>query len=116
MGAIKAGIKLLLCSGRVKLQGIDKVYVAGAFGNALDLKQCQELGLLPPLPHKKISFVGNASLSGARKILLSLKGKEKIETLPGKIEFISLAEKKEFEQEFLRALRIGRSYWRKPGV
>jgi len=113
MGAIKAGIRLLLSAGRLKLNELDKVYVAGAFGNGLDLKQCLELGLLPPLPPKKITFVGNASLAGARRILLSLKAKEKIETLAGKIQFLSLADKKEFELEFLRALKIGQDYWKK---
>jgi uncharacterized 2Fe-2S/4Fe-4S cluster protein (DUF4445 family) len=112
MGAIKAGMKLLLSSVRLKLGKIDKLFIAGAFGNSLDLEQCLNLGLLPPLPREKIVFVGNASLAGARNILLDLQAKDKIETLPRRVKFLSLADKKEFEQEFLKALEIGQSYWR----
>jgi len=111
MAAIKSGLKLLLKNSGLKWPELNGLYLAGAFGNFINLKQCVSLGLLPPLPPKKIFFVGNASLSGATMMLLSREARQKAEELPDKVEFVSLARKKDFQAEFLKALSLGPSYW-----
>jgi len=112
MAAIKSGLKLLLKAAGLKWQEMDGLYLAGAFGNSIDLRQCCSLGLLPPLPQKKIIFVGNASLAGARLVLLSQKARKEILKLPGRINFISLAGRQDFQSEFLKALALHHHYWR----
>ncbi|MGB9892877.1 MAG: ASKHA domain-containing protein [Candidatus Saccharicenans sp.] len=116
MAAIKSGLKLLLKASGLKWSELDGLYLAGVFGNSIDLNQCCFLGLLPPLPQNKIFFAGNASLAGARLVLLSQKARREIDKLPGQITFFSLASQKDFQSEFLKALAIGTNYWRESDV
>ena len=48
-GAIHTGWELLLENLGVPLEELDRVYIAGAFGNYLDLDAAQQLGLFPPV-------------------------------------------------------------------
>jgi uncharacterized 2Fe-2S/4Fe-4S cluster protein (DUF4445 family) len=112
MAAIKTGIKILLKTAGLRWSDLDGLYLAGAFGNSLNLRQCVSLGLLPPLPLTRIFFVGNASLAGATLVLLSREAREKMKKLPEKVEFASLAERQDFQTEFLKALALGSGYWK----
>ena len=49
------------------------------------------VGLLPSVPEDKVVFVGNSSLAGARKLLLSAPERRKIESYARKIKHVSLA-------------------------
>jgi uncharacterized 2Fe-2S/4Fe-4S cluster protein (DUF4445 family) len=105
--AVKTGVHLLLKECGVPLKSLDAVYVAGAFGNSLDIRNAQVLGLLPDLPEKKIVFVGNASLAGARKLLLSGPERTAAEALARSITHVSLASRPDFQDAFVRALGLG---------
>ncbi len=111
MAAIKSGLNLLLKSSGLKWSELDGLYLAGVFGNSLNINQCLSLGLLPPLPREKIFFIGNASVKGARLALMSRKARRKLEDLPRQIEFVSLAGREDFQTEFFKALTLSRQYW-----
>jgi uncharacterized 2Fe-2S/4Fe-4S cluster protein (DUF4445 family) len=106
-GAVKTGVRLMLKEFHVSLKEIEAVYVAGAFGNSLDIRHAQELGLLPSLPEKKIIFVGNSSLAGARRLLLSAPERAAAEALAKATAHVSLATRADFQEEFVRALEFG---------
>lgn len=63
-GAIFAAADSLVQSVGVSFDDIRKVYIAGAFGNRLDLSNCIAIGLLPDVPVERIEFVGNSSVAG----------------------------------------------------
>jgi len=108
VGAVRSGIRLMLREQRMSLKDLDMVYVAGAFGSSLDIRNAQALGLLPAVPEEKIAFVGNASLAGARKLLLSAPARAEAEALAGTIAHVSLAARPDFQDEFVGALEFGR--------
>lgn len=105
--AIKTGVRLMLREFEVPLKTLDAVYVAGAFGNSLDIRNAKALGLLPGIPEKKITFVGNSSLAGARKLLLSAPERIAAESLARSITHVSLATRPDFQDEFVRCLEFG---------
>jgi uncharacterized 2Fe-2S/4Fe-4S cluster protein (DUF4445 family) len=105
--AVKTGVRLMLKEFSVSLKSLDGVYVAGAFGNSLDIRNAQALGLLPGVPEKKILFIGNSSLAGARRLLLSAADRASAEALVRRIGHVSLANRPEFQEEFVRALEFG---------
>jgi len=105
--AIKTGIRLMLREFQVPLKDLDAVYIAGAFGNSLDIRNAQALGLLPGIPDQKIAFVGNSSLAGARKLLLSAPARAAAESLAKSIVHVSLATRPDFQDEFVRCLEFG---------
>ena len=70
-GAIYAAVDSLVQSLGVSFSDIQKIYIAGAFGNRLDVASCVTIGLLPDLPLERIEFIGNSSVAGAKLIMLS---------------------------------------------
>jgi uncharacterized 2Fe-2S/4Fe-4S cluster protein (DUF4445 family) len=44
---------------------VRRVYIAGGFGNFIDLRSALAIGLFPPIPLSRFVPLGNASLAGA---------------------------------------------------
>ena len=51
------------------------MYIAGAFGNYLDLDAAQFLGLFPPVATRRVAFVGNAAGVGAQMALIDVRAR-----------------------------------------
>jgi uncharacterized 2Fe-2S/4Fe-4S cluster protein (DUF4445 family) len=107
--AIKSGTQLILEKFGLKKGELASIYIAGAFGNYLNIRNAMTLGLLPPIDANKIFFIGNSSLAGAKVLLLSEPAKFKARTLAKKIQYISLATDPKFQETFISALDFG---WR----
>lgn len=69
--AIFAGINVLIKILNLKFSDIERVYLAGGFGNYLDKENAIILGLIPDIQRERIQFVGNTSILGAKMALLS---------------------------------------------
>ncbi len=104
-GAIHTGWELLLANLNVPLEELDRVYVAGAFGNYLDLDAAQQLGLFPPVERSRVAFVGNAAGVGAQMALIDVRARRRMARLAGRIEFLDLAMNVRFHEVF--AARLG---------
>jgi len=104
-GAIHSGWELLLGSLGVTVDQLDRVYIAGAFGNYLDLDAAQYLGLFPPVPKRRVAFVGNAAGVGAQMALIDVRARRRMARLRESIEFLDLATDKRFLDVF--AGRLG---------
>ncbi|OGD13660.1 MAG: hypothetical protein A2V76_09660 [Candidatus Aminicenantes bacterium RBG_16_63_14] len=108
VAAVRSGVRLMLREFRLAAADLDRVLVAGAFGSSLDIGNAVALGLLPDVPESKIAFVGNASLAGARLLLLSRPNRRAAESLAAKISHISLATRPDFQDAFVHALEFNR--------
>ena len=104
-GAIHSGWELLLDSLEVSVDQLDRVYIAGAFGNYLDLDAAQYLGLFPPVAKRRVAFVGNAAGVGAQMALIDVRARRRMARLRERIEFLDLATDKRFLDVF--AGRLG---------
>jgi uncharacterized 2Fe-2S/4Fe-4S cluster protein (DUF4445 family) len=107
VAAIKSGTQIMLEIHKLKKDDLDGIFIAGAFGNYLNTWNAMTLGLLPPVDPKKIFFIGNSSLAGARALLLSEQTKQKTEALVRKIQYVSLATNPKFQDTFIAALDFG---------
>ena len=103
-GAIAAGWSLLVANTGLVPQDLRHVYVAGAFGNYLDLDNALAVGLLPPVPHDRISFVGNAAGVGAQMALIDVRNRARMAELRGRILFRELATDERFHEVFMREM------------
>jgi len=106
-GAIKTGVRLMLKEFQVRPDDLEAVYVAGAFGNSLDIGHSLSLGLLPSIAGDKIRFAGNSSLAGARRLLVSAPERAAAESLARSVDHVSLATRPDFQDEFVRSLEFG---------
>lgn len=101
-GAIRAGIETIKRILGVKDKDLKEIFLSGAFGNYINIENVLEIGLLPRISKKKISFVGNASVEGAKMVLLSKEIRRKSSLIPRMAEHIQLGGKEEFQDEFIR--------------
>jgi len=67
-GAIATGMEILIRKLNISFKDIDKVFIAGAFGNYINISNTQYLGLLE-FPEEKIVKLGNSALIGAKMAL-----------------------------------------------
>ncbi|MBW1703658.1 MAG: DUF4445 domain-containing protein [Deltaproteobacteria bacterium] len=103
-GAVFAAIKSLLDYIDLGFDQIETFYVAGGFGNFLDVPKSIAIGLLPDLPHEKIQFIGNSSLTGARMCLLSEKAFENCTNIASSMTNIELSTYQPFTDDYIAAL------------
>ncbi|WP_297209578.1 MULTISPECIES: ASKHA domain-containing protein [Thermodesulfovibrio] len=102
--AIYAGISTLLHEVGILEKEIGKVYIAGGFGEFINIKNAISIGMLPNFEEDKFTFLGNTSLTGAILCLLSKKLKNKAEEIADKMTYIDLSRSKTFMDEYVSAL------------
>ena len=98
--AIRAGIKLLQKKVGITDADIQRIFLAGAFGNYIRAESALRIGLLPDVPAESIHFVGNAAAAGAQMILLSQRCRDKACELARKIEYVEIAHEPDFQAVF----------------
>jgi uncharacterized 2Fe-2S/4Fe-4S cluster protein (DUF4445 family) len=98
-----ASIKVLMNSTQTKAEDIDTIYIAGGFGNFMNVQQAVTIGMLPDVPVEKIQFVGNTSIAGAKTVLLSRKALETAETIANSMTYFDLMSHSGYMDEFVRA-------------
>ncbi|MBN1910005.1 MAG: DUF4445 domain-containing protein, partial [Pirellulales bacterium] len=104
-GAIRAGVVLLLRQAGVRPEALDRVLLAGGFGNFIRRSNAQRIGLLPPeIPHKRIRYQGNTSLAGARLLALSTTARRHAEALARRTRHVDLSRDPDFQTAFADAM------------
>lgn len=105
VGAIRAGISILLKRVSLEPSHLDRMYVAGGFGNYVRLSNAQRIGLLPEgLREEQFHFAGNTSLEGARAAALSLGERARAEAISRATTHFDLSRDAEFQTEFAMAM------------
>ncbi len=104
--AIYTGSYLLMQETGIKEKEINKVLIAGAFGNYIDPENARLIGMYPEFPLKKIEVIGNAAGTGARLALISKEMRNKAEEASKKVKYLELGAHKNFNNEYLKALYI----------
>lgn len=102
--AIYAGVTLLLREVGLTLDIVDRIYIAGGFGNYLNVDKAVMIGMLPDLPKDKFSFIGNASVAGAYLCLLSEKMRSEAESVAKRMTYLELSVSSRFMDEYMSAL------------
>ncbi|MBN1437314.1 MAG: DUF4445 domain-containing protein [Sedimentisphaerales bacterium] len=106
--AIQAGIVTLMNEFGVQLEDIDRLYLAGAFGNYIRAESACAIGLLPEkMPLDRIQFVGNAAGAGAKEVLLNRQARMHAEELGAQIEYVELAGRADFQNVFSECMMFG---------
>ncbi len=102
--AIYAGISLLVSEVGMDMTDIQRVYIAGGFGNYIDIERTVVLGMLPDLPIERFEFLGNTSVAGAYLTLLSDELRAEAEDIASKMTYIELSVSGRFMDEYMSAM------------
>ncbi|MGE5371684.1 MAG: ASKHA domain-containing protein [Solirubrobacterales bacterium] len=105
-GALRAGVDTLLEEAGILPEMIEKVFVAGAFGNHLNPVSLLQTGMLPRFELESIINAGNAAVEGALAALLSLSARNRATELAQSIESIQLANRSDFSAVFINSLNF----------
>ena len=85
---------------------IGKLYLAGGFANYINVRNAIEIGFLAPVPEDRIVKVGNASVQGAKELLLSRSKRESIESLVKQVEHVELETTPDFFEIFVEGCQF----------
>ena len=102
--AMFAGYQCLLEKTGLTFQDLEKVIIAGAFGDFIDLDNAITIGLLPEIPKERYLFVGNGSLNRARLISLSNELLDDGEHIAKRMTNIELSEDHSFMDKYMAGI------------
>jgi uncharacterized 2Fe-2S/4Fe-4S cluster protein (DUF4445 family) len=103
-GAVYSASSLLLKSAGLPFDRIDAFYIAGGFGQNLNIENAIRIGLLPDLERGKFHYLGNTSLFGAYLILISDRNREVVNRLSEKMTYFELNTEPRYMNEYTGAL------------
>ena len=102
--AIFAAMKILMERLELKFSDLDRFYIAGAFGNRLDIEHAINIGLIPNIPRDRIQFVGNTSIKGAKIVAFYKEALYEIEKIRESTTYYDLMGADDYIDEFRKAL------------
>ena len=104
--AITSAWQVLCHQAGIKPEEIQNVFIAGAFGNFIRPRTAVDLDLVPRIDMNHIHFIGNASLEGARRMLLDQDHIRQVEALAESTRFIELAGREDFQELYVHNLLL----------
>ncbi len=102
--ALYAGVRLLMDT--MQIESVDRIRLAGAFGNYIDVRYAMVLGMIPDCELAQVSSAGNAAGVGARIALLDKSTRTELEDLVRSVEKIETAVEPKFQAHFVEAMAI----------
>ncbi len=103
-GAIYSGCQTLLEEVGLRMQDLDRIYLAGGFGSYVDLERAMVIGLLPEMDPDKITYIGNASLMGARMSALTNRIRRDVVEVTRKMTNFELSETPSYMDHYVASL------------
>lgn len=85
---------------------LDRVYLAGGFANHVDVRNAIAIGFLADVRPERVVKIGNASIRGARQLLLSRARRAALDTLVARIEHVELETTPDFFELFVEACQF----------
>lgn len=102
--AVQVALEVLVAESGLDAGDVREVVVAGGFGSHLRPSALAALGVVPPLWVERVTFAGNAALTGASMLLLSADARRRAAELARSVRTVPLAERTDFQPRFLSAL------------
>lgn len=104
--AIAAGISVLMQEVKIDASKVDRLFLAGAFGNYLDRENAVTLGMFPGIPSEKIIPIGNAAAEGAGLCLLSAEQRRTADRIAMFVKPVELSARADFNDQFVREINF----------
>jgi uncharacterized 2Fe-2S/4Fe-4S cluster protein (DUF4445 family) len=104
--AIGAGVATLLARAGMRIPDLTRVCVCGAFGQHLNPRNAQAIGLLPEIAAERVELLGNAALAGCERLLLSEAAAADLTLIRQRAAIINLSQHSDFDDLFLDNLYL----------
>lgn len=101
--AIFSASSSLLRNLGLSFSDLDRVYIAGGFGNFINMDSAIAMGMFPDIDRDRFVYLGNASLAGAKMALLSESFRNRIEEAFSRMTYLDLSSDPVFFDEYMSA-------------
>lgn len=98
--AVAGGIEVLLRRHGLSACRLDRVCLAGGFGNYIDPKSAMAIGMLPEILPQRLFSLGNTSLAGASMAAIDPNKRCELRSCAEKCQYIELSGLREFTEAF----------------
>lgn len=102
--AIYAACALVLENVGLDWDAISRVYIAGGFGRYIQVADAVLIGMLPDLPHRRFSYIGNSALTGAYIALLSREHRRTLAAIASRITYVDLSSDPRYMDSYVKAM------------
>ena len=106
--AIMAGIRVMMRTVRAREQDIRQMYIVGGFGRHLNPDSACAVGMIPEGLRDRITYLGNASLEGARKALLEEGSRIQLMNIARQCHYLELSGNAAFNEEYMEQMSFGK--------
>ena len=103
-GAIYAGFKVLLREAGLDFSRVDRVWIAGGFGQFLDIDKAVQIGMLPDIDRDRFRYLGNSAVAGTYLALLSESAREEARRISESMTYLDFSSNSLFMSEYTSAL------------
>jgi uncharacterized 2Fe-2S/4Fe-4S cluster protein (DUF4445 family) len=103
-GAVFSACSLLLKQVGLTFDRVDAFYIAGGFGQHLDIENAIRIGLLPDIERARFHYLGNTSLFGAYLVLVSDENRMLVNQVSEKMTYVELNTEPGYMNEYTGAL------------
>lgn len=100
------GMQVLMRTLGLEAADIARLDLAGGFASSLDVQNAIAIGFLPPVPPERVVRHGNASVRGAKALLLSLAARRRLAARVARIEHVELEAEPDFFELFVDGCRF----------
>ena len=101
--AIYSATGTMVRSLGVTFDDLETIYIAGGFGNFIDMESAITIGLFPDVDRSKYEYLGNASLAGAKCSLVSKDFRDRVDEVFPKMTYVDLGSDPVFYDEYMSA-------------
>lgn len=98
--AIRAAIEIMKKILKITDDEISEVYLSSAYGNVFIPEKTVEAGIFPEDYSDRIEYIGDTSYIGAKMALLSKDVRAEAEIISNSVEYLDLAGREDFQDEF----------------
>lgn len=102
--AVYAGLRTLLREAGLEADAVERIWIAGGFGQFLDADKAVRIGLLPDLDRRRFRYLGNSAIAGAYLALLSDTGRREAHEICRAMTYLDLSSHAGYMEEFTSAL------------
>lgn len=99
-GTIRAAIEIMKGMLKITDDDIMEVYLSGTYGSAYNPEKMADIGVFPANYLEKLEYLGDSTSTGAKMALLSRDIRAEAEIISNKVEYLDLASREDFQDEF----------------
>lgn len=89
-------LEVVVNSVGLEFKDIDKIFVAGAFGNYINPRSAITIGMLPDLPLERFKPVGNSASNGAVHLLLHYTAIQEVKEILRRLTYLEMNTREDF--------------------